>query len=425
MDREESEDSEAGGQEEEEPAPLNVRELTAGGTKKLQKRWAGAAFPPGALSSAENLRRGMARSGGRPPSLAKVKEAFRGSLLYLLHRDLRSRFPRRSVAASRFGEHVEADMADMGAKVTTILKEQEEKESSSYSQRYLRRQDPCRYFLVVVDAFTRMVFARGLPNKSGDTVATSFRAIVQESRAPMGKITELSTDDGREFRSAAFQNTCEQLDIQLNVAKGEHKARMAERAIRSLKRIIMAAVQSGSWKEKDSWDDLVRQAAANSNARYNRNLGMAPDQVKDHYWSQLKRSWSSRNMERLEEFSRTERRLRQGGDFKEGGKTFRLGQTVLLPLPKKVRLKVRKKEFEMHYDALPWKISAIFHAERPALFKVRNPRNGRSGQRLFYGREIQPVRLPGDIDPGDIEDWRVSANSRFQYKVKRRGWVTV
>ena len=416
-----SEDSEAGGQEEEEPRAPEASQLLEGSRKALQKRWAGAAFPPGALSSAENLRRGLVRSGRRPPSIAKVKEAFQGSLLYLLHRDLRSQFPRRSVAASRFGEHVEADLADMGAKVTSIVKEQAEKNSSSYSPRYLNRQSPCRYFLAVVDAFTRIVYARGLSNKSGETVAASFLTMVRESEPNLGKVTEVSTDAGREFRSAAFQNACQSMGIELNVAKGEHKARMAERAIRSLKRIIMAAVQSGTWKQKDSWDDLVRQAASNYNSRYNRDLGMAPNQVMDHYWSQLKKSWDSRNMERLEEFDQIERRLRNGGDFKEGGKTFRLGQTVLLPLPKKVRLKVRKKEFEMHYDAMPWTISAIFHAERPALFKVRNPRNG---TRLYYGREILPVRLPQNLDPADIEDWRVG-RSKFQYKVKNRGWISI
>lgn len=398
------------------PKSLSERAIRA-----IHHRWSGAASFPAAFSSPSYVRRGMGR---RPPPLSLVRRALHRNLLFLLHRDLRERFVRRPVSVTSFGEKWEADLGDFGKKVTGLLLEQEKKRGFATISRQ-RQGERARVFLVCVDAFTRQVFARGMDNKSGASVTAAFRDIVNgldPRRQPPPR--HLETDAGKEFVNREFRAFCQQRGIRFSLAAGAHKARVAERAVRSMKRIIMAAVQSGSWKSGDSWDRLVRQAAKNMNGRYNRDLGCSPNQVRQKVWREITRSLARRNYVTLSKFMAREKTIRAGGIFREGGKAFRLGGDVLVPIQKRARGKVKDKEFVMHYDPLPQRVVGIFHAERPALFKIKNPRTGVMAKRFYYARELQPVELPAGMDSAQIEDWRVLPdNGGFQYRIRGSGWT--
>lgn len=423
--------------------------------KKLHRRWSKHVYPAGAFSSSKYLWKAL----GKPkPSEKTVDRALKKNILFLLHRDLQETFERRADSAGSFGERFEIDVADFGKKITQMVKRQfvlpepgpgesgggEEGNSADedpavaelnasmdgtgYKKGYLKRPgEPARYFLVAVDVFSRKVFARGLKDKSGFAIVSAFKNIFKKLKAEgVSTPRQLVSDQGGEFKNRAFTKMCQEENIQLTFAKGFHKARLAERAIRSMKRILAAAVQTGSWDKHTSWDALVQQAAGNINSRYNRTLGMSPNQTKKNYWRVMTDAWGRRHFDSFAHFAAVEKAIQNGEPFKDGGKEFRLGASVLLPRQKQRRAEVKDKESDMHYHPIPWQISAIFHGAQPAMYKVVNPRTGTSGKRLYYARELLPVKLPPEIDTAKIKDWRIVPGRGMQFQVSDpERWIDV
>ena len=436
--------------QEEEERKKREREQVS---EEVRKRWEGAVSLPGALSSARYLAKGIGEEPGPHPALLRDRPGFKqvekatdSFLKYLIHRDLTSRFLRRGVYTGSFGEHLEGDLGDLGKKVTVLLEEQKAQmkrdrqdletspskrgstslpaRSTAFAPDYLRRDEPSRLFLIVVDAFSHLIFARGLSRKTGDAVAEALKSIIEEARE-YGEPQVLYTDNGREFIARPFVKACRQANIRHRLAEGQHKARLAERGIRTLKRIIMTSIQSGNWPPDMSWDELIRGAAKNANSRYNRSIKMSANEGVGHYWDMLEREWGRRNMETLKEYTEREHAIREGKPFIEGKKQFRLNQDVLMARPKKVRGKVKDKEFMWHYYPEPFKVVGIYHAEKPALYKLKDPRTGQLVSRLHYAKELQPITLPEGMDSADITDYRVVPGGKFEYRLRGRGWVGV
>ena len=75
----------------------------------------------------------------------------------------------------------------------------------------LRLTERCnRYFLVMVDYFTKAVKAKALPNQEAETVAFSFlNSWVAEHRVP----DSIISDQGLNFESAVFSHFCTLLGV--------------------------------------------------------------------------------------------------------------------------------------------------------------------------------------------------------------------
>lgn len=381
--------------------------------KATREKWLRSGFP-GSYSSAQNLAKSLSRrSRGAAVRLKQVAKHLEKSVLYQAHRDLQEHFPKRTNAATSFGEKWEADLGDFGSKIAPNKPGTEQKE---------------RVFLIVVDIFSRKIFARGMRGKSGNEVIEKMTDIFEA----LNKKTErtpalIETDAGREFNNRAFDAFCARRQIRHSIASGQNKARSAERAVRSLKRVIMGAFQSGKWPKEKTWDSLVQDAAQSLNGRFNRSIKMTPDDVASHYGEVMRSVWASKKFERFGKYLRDEMRLSRGGSFvAEGSKEFKLGATVLLPRRKQRRAEVKDKEFEMHYYLEPMVIERIYHFQKPALFVIKNPRTGKIEKRHYYARELRPVQLPKSIDPAKIGDHRVRAGKGLEYFMKDSGrWVGV
>lgn len=378
--------------------------------KATREKWLRSGFP-GSYSSAEYLTKSLSRrSRGPAVRLKQVKKHLERSILYQAHRDLQEHFPKRTNTATSFGEKWEADLGDFGSKIAPNQPGQEQKE---------------RVFLVVTDVFSRQIFARGMRGKSGKEVIEKMSDIfasLKKKRTP----ALLETDAGREFRNRLFKEFCESRGVRHTIASGQNKARSAERAVRSLKRVIMGAFQSGKWPKEKSWNNLVEDAAQSLNGRYNRSIKMTPDDVAKNYGEVMRRAWKGKKFERMGKYLRDETRLLKGGFFTaEGGKQFKLGSTVLLPKRKQRRAEVRDKEFEMHYYLEPMIVARIYHFQKPALFVIKNPKTGTIEKRHYYARELRPITLPKSINPSDIEGHRVRAGKGLEYKMRSGQWVGV
>ena len=185
----------------------------------------------------------------------------------------------------------------------------------------------------------------------------------------------------------------------------------------------MSLIQTGQWPRGKKWKEVVAAAAAALRKRYNRSIGATPKELLSSRKMQAKQrthEWNRAGFESPLEYTSEETRLEKGGSIKDGAQAFALGDYVLPGLPKKVRLHVRAKESDLHYDLLPLKIVNIFHARKPRLYQLWDPRTRRKRKRLFYAVEMKKVHLPvhGDI----ITDARVT-KGKLEYKTHSGAWV--
>lgn len=128
-----------------------------------------------------------------------------------------------------------------------------------------------RYLLVCIDVFTKFAFVRPLINKTGREVLEAFKSILkQANQNPM----LLVVDRGTEFTNQAFVNYCRIENIKIINNYTSVHAPVAERFIRSLKRIMGTYLQSknGNKRYLEDLQNLVKTY----NLRKHRTINMAP-----------------------------------------------------------------------------------------------------------------------------------------------------
>lgn len=218
---------------------------------------------------------------------------------------------------------------------------------------------------------------------------------------------------------------CKKYGIRQNKTAATNKARMAERAIRSVKRVIMAMYQTGNWQEEWSWETAVQRTEAALNGRYNRNIGTSPNNAVKEMGRLISEAWDKKKLQSPAKYFADRDRLLSGGDIKTlNSKTFALNDLVLIP-KRSVKGGIGVKEFQIHYTLIPHRIVNIFHAQKPTLFKVKNVLTGEFGRRLFYAPELKKISLPEAVAASDIEDVRILPGTGLEYKLKNRGWVEI
>ena len=387
--------------------------------KEILKKW-NTINQPGAFSSAKYLAKGL--------KLKKdlVKSELEKSILFQAHRDLHEKYKKRTEFATYFGEIFEADIADLSDKISQSLTKTRRRVTPGGKLQL--------YVLIMVDAFTRMVFARGLTTKKGQQVASAIREIFEEIKTKMPNfngVKTLEVDRGGEFTSGETRKTLQTYGTRLKFSQGRlHKARLSERQVRSFKRIIMAAVQTGKWPKNANWNEVVQMTAENINGRYNRDIKMAPLDIFQDKNNQVANSrqiqWERAAFVSPDEYMQEEKMLASGKGIPELNKTWKLGQPVLVPKKKKERGSMKKKEFEMQYELDIWIVVAIFHARRPLLFLLKNPRTNRLNKHVYYGNELKMVTLPPHLKAKDLKEYRITQKHGLQYKTEQENvWHTV
>lgn len=129
-----------------------------------------------------------------------------------LHRPARKRFPRRKFEVKSFMEYMQADLADL----------------SNIS----RMNGGNHFILVVIDCFSKRVWATPLKNKSALVTTQGFERLSSDFPT-MPKL--LQVDDGKEFWNSTFAALMKRLGIHYYSTFSSIKAGIAERFIRTLK----------------------------------------------------------------------------------------------------------------------------------------------------------------------------------------------
>ena len=373
----------------------------------IVKKWK-SLYAPASFSSAEALSRHVAGSNWRG-QVENITKGLKHSVLFQAHRDLKQKFPRRNDVATRYGQRIQADLGDFGAAIPP-----------AFSQLPFIKKRKQLFFLVGIDVFSRRIFARGLKGKTSSEVTSQFSNIIQGLRPPWKSPEVVTTDAGTEFTGSAFQDYLRKIGARHDIARNFSHAEMSERAIKSLKRIIFAAVQTGTWPKYQTWDAIVQAAADSLNGRYNRSIGMAPNDVPSHYGELLAKERERLDLVPHEQLIADEKKLAKGESISEDNRQWKIGTLVLVP-----RLKSRglpRKEFYMRYDLQFREISKIFHERRPYLYAVRNAHTKTQDKRLYYAKEMKQIELAPAIVPSEVVDYRIKPGTGLQYKLESGEW---
>ena len=133
------------------------------------------------------------------------------------------------------------------------------------------------YILLVIDAFTKVVYTAPMKHKDGQSTFQAFESIFDNlAQYPVN----LCTDEGKEF----FNNKVQSLFLMYGInhyaipTKSLSKASIAERAIRTVKQRLQKIFVS---QKNNRWIDVIDQVTLNYNKTPHRSIGMSPLEVTD------------------------------------------------------------------------------------------------------------------------------------------------
>lgn len=168
-----------------------------------------------------------------------------------IHKPARINFKRRKVIIKGLNDLFQADLADMSL--------------------YSRENSGHKFILIVINCFSKFVWAIPLKSKSGVEVSNAMEKILKK-HCP----DNLQTDMGGEFFNKDFKNLTKKYNVNHYSSYSEKKASIVERVIRTLKQRM--------WKEFNmqgnySWVKLLKEITKKYNNTKHRTIGMKPSEV--------------------------------------------------------------------------------------------------------------------------------------------------
>ena len=207
---------------------------------------------PGSLGGINKLIRAVKNDAEIQPKLDDVKKWMAGEDTYTLHAPAARHFPRNRVLVSGIDVQFQSDLVDMSA--------------------YAEENDGVHYLLTCVDVFSKYAWVRPLKNKTGRSVTSAFKDILDEGRVPR----RLQTDEGKEYYNKSFQDLMRVRDITHFSTGNETKCALVERYNRTLKTIMWRYLTSiNSRRYIDALEDMV----SGYNNSYHRSIKMTPASV--------------------------------------------------------------------------------------------------------------------------------------------------
>lgn len=170
---------------------------------------------------------------------------------YYVHRPARKNFKYRKMYGSSLYSHVQADIKDLNA--------------------FKEFNNNFRYFLLVIDCYSRKVFCEPIKQKTPENVLSAFKKIFQENKFyPYF----LLTDEGKEFFNKKMQEFCKEKEItQVALRSNPAKAAMAERAIQTVTTRLARAM---TYKNTNKWIEFLDKTVRNYNNTIHSSTGMKP-----------------------------------------------------------------------------------------------------------------------------------------------------
>ena len=173
---------------------------------------------------------------------------------YTLHKPVRRRYRRRKYIVQGIDSLWQADLADM--------------------QKIAQWNGGHYYVLVVIDVFSKHVWAQPVKNKTAKSILDAFKRIVASDQR---KPECFMTDKGTEFNNQLMKRFCTDNGINYYTSQNpDTKAAVAERVIRTLKSRLYRYFQ---YKKTWKYTDVLQKLVDSYNKSKHRSIGMAPNDV--------------------------------------------------------------------------------------------------------------------------------------------------
>jgi hypothetical protein len=137
---------------------------------------------------------------------------------------------------------------------------------------YAEHNDGVNFILILIDSFTKKVWAEPLKNKSMTQVTKQFNNIMER----VGKVTRgaiICTDFGKEYLNREFRAALNKHQIK-HINPSTDKCSIVERVNLSLKKLIMEDMTD---KESRRYIHRLQHLVKVYNSRYHRTIRMSPD----------------------------------------------------------------------------------------------------------------------------------------------------
>lgn len=141
---------------------------------------------------------------------------------------------------------------------------------------YAEHNDGVKYILIVIDCFSKYLFATPLKRKTTEAIIEGFKKIFEKtSRRP----DRLASDKGGEYDSRKFRKFMKDNDITYNTTNNpDTKCSIAERAIRTIKGKIFKYL---TYKNTYTYVDVLDKIIKGYNNSFHRTIKMTPNEVND------------------------------------------------------------------------------------------------------------------------------------------------
>lgn len=168
-----------------------------------------------------------------------------------LHRPVRRKYPRRRVIIKGFDESWESDIAQM--------------------DKFAKVNKNFKFILVVIDRYSKFMWALPLKTKGGVEVTHAFEGILKGRRPK-----NLQTDQGTEYYNSHFQKLMKMYNINHYSTFSGIKCAIAERSIRSIKERLYKYF---SLNGTNKWIEILPEIVKDYNSRKHSKTKMRPIDV--------------------------------------------------------------------------------------------------------------------------------------------------
>ena len=316
----------------------------------------------GSYMGADKLYHAVRRANKYKISMGQIKNFLQKHLGYVQNRAIKPVKKRNKVLVSGIDDQFDADLVVFADK-----------------KHWLKANNNYRYILVVIDIFSRFMWAKPLRDKGAESVIKAFREIFEKSRRIPRR---LRTDRGTEFMARTVRDFIENDNKITHMATyNKTKANYAERAIKTLKSRMLRYMTE---KNTHKWIDVLQDFVNSYNDTWHGGIREIPKNVnkkneKKLWWQMY---WPD------EEF-----------DPKKA-KKIKKGIKFAYEVNDKVRLSMSKTAFRREYDQR-WS-GEVFLIKRRLIrdgipvYEVmdwhNDPKPG-----TFYQNELQRVIIPADM----------------------------
>lgn len=204
----------------------------------------------GSLGGVQRLKR-AANEAGLEVSTKTVKRFLETQDAYTLFKPMRKNFKRRRVLFRGITDLAQADLGDMTQ---------------------LAEHNDYKYFLLVINCFTKMAYITPLRTKKAKEVAEAFGKLYRDGGL---QFSNMQTDMGGEFRGE-FTRLLDDLTINQYFAYSDKKAALVERCIRTIKTRLWRWMHQNNTK---TWSHIIKSIVYSYNHSLHRSIGMKPVEV--------------------------------------------------------------------------------------------------------------------------------------------------